>query len=141
VIDRARVPIIKMKDSIVGFDVDIRFFFFFKKKFFFFTGFFKFEFFFLSQISSFNMKGGIKAAEIIKEKIIEFPALKPLTFVIKYFLFQRQLNEVFTGGLSSYAVTILIISLLQVFFFFFNFIFFLTLKLLIDFIIIRCIQK
>ena len=100
VIDKARVPIIKMRDSIVGFDIDI----------------------------SFNVRNGIQAAEIIKEKIIEFPGLKPLAFVIKQFLLQRNLNEVFTGGLSSYSVLCLIVSFLQVgflslFFFFFFFFF------------------
>lgn len=85
VLDKARVPIIKLKDSLVGIDIDI----------------------------SFNTRNGIKAAEIIKEKIKEFPALRPLAFVIKQFLLQRNLNEVFTGGLSSYSVLCLIISLLQ----------------------------
>lgn len=33
---------------------------------------------------------------------------------IKFFLMQRRLNEVFTGGLGSYSVLILIISFLQV---------------------------
>jgi len=75
-----------MKDSFVGFDIDI----------------------------SFNMISGVKATEIIKDKIQEFPALVPLAFVLKQFLLQRGFNEVFTGGLSSYSVVVLIISSLQV---------------------------
>ena len=42
-----------------------------------------------------------------------FAALRPITLVMKSFLAQRQLNEVFTGGVGSYALVNLIIAHLQ----------------------------
>lgn len=35
-------------------------------------------------------------------------------FVLKQFLLQRDLNEVFTGGISSYSLILMVISFLQV---------------------------
>ncbi|KAL8607512.1 hypothetical protein ACOMHN_004481 [Nucella lapillus] len=43
----------------------------------------------------------------------DYPALKYLVVVLKQFLLQRDLNEVFTGGISSYSLTLLAISFLQ----------------------------
>lgn len=42
-----------------------------------------------------------------------FPSLAKLVFVLKQFLYQRQLNEVFTGGISSYSLILMTISFLQ----------------------------
>jgi non-canonical poly(A) RNA polymerase PAPD5/7 len=44
----------------------------------------------------------------------EFPNLKYLVLVLKQFLLQRDLNEVFTGGISSYSLIYMTISFLQV---------------------------
>jgi non-canonical poly(A) RNA polymerase PAPD5/7 len=44
----------------------------------------------------------------------KFPNLKYLVLVLKQFLLQRDLNEVFTGGISSYSLILLTISFLQV---------------------------
>lgn len=41
------------------------------------------------------------------------PVLIPLVIVMKQFLLQKGLNDPFTGGLSSYAVTIMIAAILQ----------------------------
>ena len=43
-----------------------------------------------------------------------FPCLPPLIFVLKQFLVLRDLNEVFTGGISSYSLVLMAISFLQV---------------------------
>lgn len=43
----------------------------------------------------------------------KFPHLAKLVFVLKQFLYQRQLNEVFTGGISSYSLILMTISFLQ----------------------------
>eukprot|EP00160_Parvularia_atlantis_P017150 Unigene5776_Nuclearia_a/m.17648 Unigene5776_Nuclearia_a/g.17648 ORF Unigene5776_Nuclearia_a/g.17648 Unigene5776_Nuclearia_a/m.17648 type:complete len:380 (+) Unigene5776_Nuclearia_a:454-1593(+) len=85
VIEKARVPIIKLTDSLLGVRIDI----------------------------SFNVGNGIKTAALIREMVAAQPALKPLTFVVKQFLLQRQLNEVFTGGLSSFSILSMIASFLQ----------------------------
>ena len=86
VIDKARVPIIKMVDSLLGIRVDL----------------------------SFNVVNGVVAADVVRRELRKWPVLKPLAYIIKQFLLQRQLNEVFTGGLSSYSIIVLIISFLQV---------------------------
>jgi non-canonical poly(A) RNA polymerase PAPD5/7 len=42
--------------------------------------------------------------------MIKYPAIKYLVIIIKYFLKQRNLNEVFSGGLSSYSIFLLVLS-------------------------------
>jgi len=44
----------------------------------------------------------------------QYPVLSKLVLVLKQFLLQRDLNEVFTGGISSYSLILLVISFLQV---------------------------
>jgi len=85
VIDRATVPIVKMRDMLTDIKVDI----------------------------SFNMKTGVESVSLIKEFIREFPALKPLVLLLKQFLLQRDMNEVWTGGISSYGLILMTINFLQ----------------------------
>ncbi|KAJ1977583.1 hypothetical protein H4R34_003524, partial [Dimargaris verticillata] len=87
VLSRARVPIIKMIDSITKIPVDI----------------------------SFHMVSGVRSASIVQQYLSEgWPrTLRALTVVIKQFLLQRGQNEVFTGGLGSYGLINLIVSFLQ----------------------------
>jgi DNA polymerase sigma len=47
---------------------------------------------------SFNMDSGPSTAALIQKHVADFPVLLPLTFVVKHFLVQRSLNEVYTGG-------------------------------------------
>lgn len=46
--------------------------------------------------------------------IQEFPVLRPLVLVLKQFLLQRDLNEAYTGGISSYCLLLMVYSFLQV---------------------------
>ena len=62
---------------------------------------------------SFNCLSGPKAVQVIKMFKQQFPILPQLVSIVKQFLLERDLAQVFTGGLSSYAVTILVISFLQ----------------------------
>ena len=41
------------------------------------------------------------------------PPLRPLTFILKYFLKARVLNEPYSGGVGSYMLQLLIVSFLQ----------------------------
>ena len=43
----------------------------------------------------------------------KYPYLKHLVLVLKQFLLQRDLNEVFTGGISSYSLILMVVSFLQ----------------------------
>ncbi|XP_068189102.1 terminal nucleotidyltransferase 4B isoform X2 [Antennarius striatus] len=85
VLDKATVPIIKLTDQETEVKVDI----------------------------SFNVETGVKAASFIKDYVKMFPVLPYLIFVLKQFLLQRDLNEVFTGGISSYSLILMVISFLQ----------------------------
>ncbi|KAJ7453071.1 hypothetical protein FB451DRAFT_671356 [Mycena latifolia] len=68
---------------------------------------------------SMNQENGIVAGEIINGFLKEFGgggnclALRALVLLTKLFLSQRGMNEVYTGGLGSYAIVCLVISFLQ----------------------------
>uniref|UniRef100_A0A3B3QSG7 Terminal nucleotidyltransferase 4A n=1 Tax=Paramormyrops kingsleyae TaxID=1676925 RepID=A0A3B3QSG7_9TELE len=85
VLDKATVPIIKLTDQETEVKVDI----------------------------SFNVETGVKAAWFIKDYVKRYTVLPYLIFVLKQFLLQRDLNEVFTGGISSYSLILMVISFLQ----------------------------
>uniref|UniRef100_A0A3Q2P0N1 Terminal nucleotidyltransferase 4A n=1 Tax=Fundulus heteroclitus TaxID=8078 RepID=A0A3Q2P0N1_FUNHE len=85
VLDKATVPIIKLTDHETRVKVDI----------------------------SFNVEYAVKAAQFIKSYLKKYTVLPPLIFVLKQFLLQRDLNEVFTGGISSYSLILMAISFLQ----------------------------
>lgn len=86
IIGRAKVPIVKFVSSFGRFNVDI----------------------------SINQINGVSAGQIVNSYIDCLPALRPLVLVIKAFLSQRSMNEVYSGGLGSYSVICLVISFLQV---------------------------
>ncbi|KAG7957219.1 hypothetical protein I3843_11G163900 [Carya illinoinensis] len=85
VIGKARVPIVKFveKKSGVAFDI------------------------------SFDVSNGPKAAEFIKDAVSKWPPLRPLCLILKVFLQQRDLNEVYSGGISSYALLTMVMAMLQ----------------------------
>lgn len=88
VISRAKVPIIKLVDSLTGFNVDI----------------------------SFNVTNGVDSAALVCQFVEDRrigDAVRALMLLIKQFLVQRHLNEVFTGGLGSYGLLIMIVSFLR----------------------------
>lgn len=51
-----------------------------------------------------------QAADWVLAQMNSLVALKPLALVIKMFLQQRELNEVYSGGIGSYALLTMIIS-------------------------------
>lgn len=85
VIAKARVPIVKFIEikSLISFDI------------------------------SFDLESGPHAAKFIKDSINAIPPLKPLCLVLKIFLQQRELNEVYTGGIGSYALLVMLLTYLQ----------------------------
>ncbi|KAH6560770.1 hypothetical protein BASA60_000492 [Batrachochytrium salamandrivorans] len=88
VIEKTKVPIIKAVDALTQFSLDI----------------------------SFNIVNGIQSADIVK-RFINDPyygeGVMPLMLIIKQFLVQRHLNEVFGGGLGSYGLLIMVSSFLM----------------------------
>ncbi|KAM9489066.1 terminal nucleotidyltransferase 4A-like isoform 2-T2 [Clarias gariepinus] len=85
ILDKATVPIIKLTDRETEVKVDI----------------------------SFNVETAVKAARFIKDHLKKYTVLPYLIFVLKQFLLQWHLNEVFTGGISSYCLILMAISFLQ----------------------------
>ena len=62
---------------------------------------------------SVDRKNGYDAKRVIKRSLNDFHALKPLLYVLKYFIRQKKLNESFTGGISSFLLFNLVLAFLQ----------------------------
>jgi non-canonical poly(A) RNA polymerase PAPD5/7 len=62
---------------------------------------------------SFDQLSGPPAAQLMKRYLEALPPLRPLTFVLKYFLAARGLNEPYTGGVGSFLLQLMIVSFLQ----------------------------
>ncbi|KAJ2413108.1 hypothetical protein H4218_003150 [Coemansia sp. IMI 209128] len=87
VIANARVPIIKTHEMVTGIAIDI----------------------------SINADSGVQSASVqrsFSERVYPH-SLRAIVLAIKQFLAQRSMNEVFTGGMGSYAITLLAVSMLQ----------------------------
>jgi non-canonical poly(A) RNA polymerase PAPD5/7 len=61
----------------------------------------------------FNQYNGVLAAELMTKFMDVMPPLKPLTFVLKYFMAARGLNEPYSGGIGSFMLQMMIVSFLQ----------------------------
>lgn len=85
VIAKARVPIIKFEESESGYAFDV----------------------------SFDVANGPEAAANVRGLMDGLPPMRPLVTFIKVFLQQRELNEVYSGGLGSYAVLVMVAAFLQ----------------------------
>ncbi|XP_043651802.1 inactive non-canonical poly(A) RNA polymerase protein Trf4-2 [Drosophila teissieri] len=87
VLDKASVPVVKFTERISRIRFDV----------------------------TFNAAAsGVQAAELIKDFIRQFPELPKLVMVLKQFLSLQGFNEVYSsGGVSSYALTLMVISFLQ----------------------------
>jgi non-canonical poly(A) RNA polymerase PAPD5/7 len=85
VLSKARVPIVKFDDAETNLKFDI----------------------------SFDIDGGPETANFIKDMIRKLPQMKPLVMILKIFLQQRELNEVYSGGVGSYALIIMVSVLLM----------------------------
>ena len=84
-ITRARVPLAKYVDAASGLKVD----------------------------ASFDAEGGPAAARRAVAALDALPAARPLLSVLKASLAQRGLSEVYTGGLGSYALLVMVVAFLQ----------------------------
>lgn len=66
--------------------------------------------------SSKNGKGKGKEADLVEgeAEVEDHGVARSLVLLVKAFLNQRGMNEVFTGGLGSYSIICLVVSFLQV---------------------------
>jgi len=85
IIRGARVPIIKFVDQLTGLHVDI----------------------------SFENLSGLVAIDTFKQWKEVYPDMPKIALVVKQFLSFRTMNEPFNGGLGSFSVVCLVVSLLQ----------------------------
>lgn len=85
-IAKARVPIVKYCDAQSGIWVDI----------------------------SFNQDTGADSTRFIQEAASEWPQLRPMMLVLKYYLKQRGLAETYRGGIGSFLLSVMCIRALQV---------------------------
>ncbi|KAL0579422.1 hypothetical protein V5O48_002593 [Marasmius crinis-equi] len=60
-----------------------------------------------------NTTDGPQCVKIVKNYISTMPALRSLILILKVFLKERRLSDASLGGLSSYALTCMVISFLQ----------------------------
>eukprot|EP00667_Euglena_gracilis_P010430 EG_transcript_10617 len=68
----------------------------------------------LSGDISFCVRNATESVHVVKKYLAQYAAAKPLILVLKTLLHQNNLNVVHTGGLSSYAITLLVVSYLRV---------------------------
>lgn len=62
---------------------------------------------------SIGVGNGVENVPRIRGFLEQYPALRPLLLVVKCILHQRGLNDVYTGGLGSYAILLMLVSHLQ----------------------------
>jgi non-canonical poly(A) RNA polymerase PAPD5/7 len=84
-IENTRIPLVKFTDKKSNISVDV----------------------------SFDQPSGPPAAVLMKTYLNAMPVLRPLTFVLKYFLAARSLNEPYSGGVGSFMLQLLIVAFLQ----------------------------
>jgi non-canonical poly(A) RNA polymerase PAPD5/7 len=56
---------------------------------------------------------GLVTGALVKEMVVTYPPVRPLTIVLKQFLAQRSLNEPYTGGVGSFMLSLMVVSFLQ----------------------------
>ena len=62
---------------------------------------------------SVGKSNGLEAVQLIKAHLAAWPALRPLVTILKLYLLQRNMNEVYSGGLGSFALIASVIAFLQ----------------------------
>ena len=87
VISTASVPLIKLIHAASAFTVDL----------------------------TLNVDTGIHSTALVLDYLDGFDVLRPLTIVIKQFLKARGLNDLYTGGMPSYTLILIIVSFLQLY--------------------------
>ena len=85
VIDKARVPIVKYVDAESAMAVDI----------------------------SLEQDTGANSTRFVKEAMEQWPMLRPLVLILKYYLKQRGLAETYSGGIGSFLLCVMALRCLQ----------------------------
>ncbi|TYZ57260.1 hypothetical protein PybrP1_007862 [[Pythium] brassicae (nom. inval.)] len=88
VLDSAKIPVLKLVSADTRVPIDITF-------------------------ESSTTHSGLIARDLIKRYNEELPELYPLAVVFKQLLRERDLNDAYTGGLSSYSIVLMIVHFSQ----------------------------
>uniref|UniRef100_M4BA68 Polymerase nucleotidyl transferase domain-containing protein n=1 Tax=Hyaloperonospora arabidopsidis (strain Emoy2) TaxID=559515 RepID=M4BA68_HYAAE len=88
VLDTAKVPVLKVLSATTSVPIDITF-------------------------QSAATHSGLLARDLIKRYTAKIPELYPLAIVFKQLLRERDLNDAYTGGLSSYSLVLMLIHFSQ----------------------------
>lgn len=64
-------------------------------------------------VENVHTRSGLDASELVRAYVTALPALHALIVVVRQLLRERGLNNAFTGGLSSYAVALLAVYLVE----------------------------
>lgn len=84
VFETAKIPVLKLVSAETSVPIDITF-------------------------ESISTHSGLLARDLVKRYADELPELYPLAIVFKQLLRERDLNDAYTGGLSSYSIVLMII--------------------------------
>lgn len=60
-----------------------------------------------------NKHNGLLCVELVKDYLNMYPPVRPLVLILKQFLYHLNLNDTYIGGLSSYALILMIVYLIQ----------------------------
>lgn len=63
---------------------------------------------------SVNQTNGLAAADYVNDMQRDMPVIRPLVLLVKHLLQQRGMSEVYTGGLGSFSVILMVINFCQV---------------------------
>ena len=61
----------------------------------------------------FDQPSGPRMGKLIRNMLGAVPGLRTIILVLKYFLLQRELNEVYKGGVGSFMLQIMTIASIQ----------------------------
>ncbi|CAM9367321.1 unnamed protein product [Chrysoparadoxa australica] len=61
----------------------------------------------------FNNSGGLKTGMYARDLMQKMPQVRALTMVMKHFLGQRHLNDTYSGGIGSFLLQLMVVSLIQ----------------------------
>lgn len=64
-------------------------------------------------IENVHTRSGIAASDLVREYVTAMPVLHSLIVVVKQLLREKGLNSAFTGGLSSYAVALMAVYIIE----------------------------
>mmetsp|Transcript_14255 Transcript_14255/g.33651 ORF Transcript_14255/g.33651 Transcript_14255/m.33651 type:complete len:475 (-) Transcript_14255:68-1492(-) len=85
IIESAKVPVVKLRSQSCGLRADV----------------------------VINMKDGMETSRFVRERLKEYPQMRPLLVFLKYYLLQRGLHETYTGGMGSYLLSNVVLHFLQ----------------------------